>query len=60
MSLQNEHTTAFSNSNGSLESAGRTESVDHSQSDIGDVFLPGFMCISYEDILKDLPIFPGQ
>ena len=49
-----------SNSNGSLESAGRTDSVDQSQSDTGEVFLPGFMCISYEDILRDLPLFPGQ
>ena len=49
-----------SNSNGSLEAAGRTDSVDQSQSDAGEVFLPGFMCISYEDILRDLPLFPGQ
>lgn len=47
-------------SNGSLESAGRTDSVDQSQSDSGDVFMPDFMRISYEDILRDLPMFPGQ
>ena len=60
MSRQTDQVTACSNSNGSLESAGRTDSVDQSQSDTGEVFLPGFMCISYEDILRDLPLFPGQ